>query len=66
MVKIVKGNISVDLGDSIEGVIPKEKVPPTVVYKVDDKIVATVSEVDLRKRRIVLTPVLKEKPIGYR
>ena len=25
--KIVKGNIFVDLGESVEGVIPKEKVP---------------------------------------
>ncbi len=65
-IRLIKGNVYIDLGDGIEGVIPKEKVPPTIVYKVDDKIVATVSEVDMRKRRIVLTPVLKDKPIGYR
>ncbi len=64
--KIVRGSVYVDFGNGTEGVIPKEKIPPTVAYNVDDAITATVSEVDMKKRRIVLTPVLREKPIGYR
>lgn len=52
--------------ERVEGFMRKEKIPPTVVYKVDDEINATVSQVDKEKHRIVLVPVLLEKPIGYR
>lgn len=52
--------------DSVDGFIRKEKIPPTVTYKTGDTITATVSQVDVHKHRIVLTPVLLEKPIGYR
>ena len=58
--------IVLDLGEGIDGIIKKEKIPPTASYSVGDRIEATVSEVDLKRRRIVLTPVLKDKPIGYR
>ncbi|HUD43956.1 MAG TPA: S1 RNA-binding domain-containing protein [Patescibacteria group bacterium] len=64
--ELVDGNIHVDLGDSIEGIIRKEKVPPTAKYNVGDKINAVVAEVDSRRRRITLLPVLLEKPLGYR
>ncbi len=60
------GNITVDLGDSVEAVIRKEKVPPTMSFKPGDSVNATVSEVDPRRRRLSLVPILMEKPIGYR
>jgi len=50
----------------IEGFIRKEKIPPNVSYEVGQEIVSTVSQVDTKRRRVVLVPVLKEKPIGYR
>jgi len=56
----------VDLGDNVDGFIKKEKIPPTIKYAVGDSMDATVSEIDLKRRRIVLVPVLKDKPIGYR
>lgn len=52
--------------DDTQGFIKKEKLPPTLTYTVGDTLSATVSEIDKRKRRILLTPVLREKPIGYR
>lgn len=58
--------IILDLGEGIEGLIKKDKVPPSSTYSVGDEIEATVSEVDTKRHRVILTPVLKEKPIGYR
>lgn len=50
----------------VEGIIRKEKIPPNTTYEVGDKITATVSQVDLARHRIMLVPVLKEKPLGYK
>ena len=50
----------------VEGYIKKEKIPPTVTYTVDQKVEVVVSEHDKRRHRVYLTPVLKEKPLGYR
>ena len=58
--------ITVDLGNSLEGLIKKDKIPPSLTYSVGDEIEATVSEIDIKRHRIILSPVLKEKPIGYR
>ena len=66
VIAVDDGNVTVDLGDSVEAVIRKEKVPPTMSFKPGDSINATVSEVDSRHRRLSLVPVLLEKPIGYR
>ena len=46
--------------------IRKEKIPPTTTFTVGQQITATVSEVDKRRHKIILVPVLLEKPIGYR
>ena len=55
-----------NIAQKIEGLIRKEKIPPNVSYEVDREISATVSSIDKNKRRIVLVPVLKEKPMGYK
>lgn len=67
--KITKINslgITLDLGDEVEGLIKKDKVPPSSTYKTGDEIEATISEVDVKRHRVILVPVLKEKPMGYR
>lgn len=64
--KAEDSGVTVELGEGIEGFIKKEKIPPTVTYTVDQQISVTVSEHDKRRHRIIVTPVLKEKPIGYR
>lgn len=66
IVRIEDGNIYLDLGDGTEGLIKKEKVPPTATYEVGQNLSATVVSHDFRRRRIELTPVLKEKPLMYR
>lgn len=58
--------VTLDLGDGLEGFIKKEKIPPMTTYAAGQEISVTVSEHDKRRHRIILTPVLKEKPIGYR
>ncbi len=64
--KISSIGIIVDLGDNVEGIIKKDKVPPNIDYKTGDELDATISEVDLKRHRVILAPVLMEKPIGYR
>jgi len=66
VIKILSTGILLDLGDEIGGFIRKEKIPPTVSYKTGDLVNVTVSEIDLKRRRVVVVPVLLEKPIGYR
>ena len=58
--------VSLDLGNGVEGLIRKEKIPPTTTYTVGQEITASVSEVDKKRHKIILVPVLREKPIGYR
>ncbi|MCL4387414.1 S1 RNA-binding domain-containing protein [Patescibacteria group bacterium] len=66
VLKATSTGLVLDLGDGAEGFIRKEKIPPTVKYEVGQKMKATVSEIDKNRRRIILTPVLLEKPIGYK
>ena len=65
VVKVLSSGVTVDLGEGIEGFIKKEKIPPTLKFSEGGTVEATVLEVD-KKQRVVLAPVLKEKPIGYR
>lgn len=64
--EIQSSGVLLDLGEDVEGFIRKEKVPPTVTYKVGQEIQASVSQIDRKRHRIILAPVLLEKPIGYR
>jgi len=64
--QINSAGITVDLGNGIEGLIKKEKVPPSSSYSVGQEIDVTVSEIDAKRHRVVVAPVLLEKPLGYR
>lgn len=66
VLQLVSGAVHLDLGEGLEGIIRKEKVPVNATYTVGQSVTATVSEVDAKRHRIYLIPVLKEKPIGYR
>ncbi len=61
-------DVSLKEGESraVTGFIRKEKIPPNVTYKEGNTIKATISQIDAKKQRLILTPVLSEKPIGYR
>ncbi len=51
---------------TVEGFIKREKISPNTTYDVGQKINVTVSQIDARKRKILLSPVLLEKPLMYR
>lgn len=50
----------------VEVMIKKDKIPPTKSYEVGETVTATITEIDTKRHRISLAPVLTEKPIGYR
>ncbi|MCL5432652.1 MAG: S1 RNA-binding domain-containing protein [Patescibacteria group bacterium] len=64
--QILDSGVVLELANKMEGFIRKEKIPPTVTYSVGDSVTGTVFQIDKKRRRIVLIPVLLEKPIGYR
>lgn len=66
VISIDDAGIHVRLADSTEALIRKEKIPPMVTYEEGQTVSATVSEIDKRRHKIYLLPVLKEKPLMYR
>lgn len=50
----------------LEGFIRKEKIPPTVSYEVGEEVNTTISQIDKKRHRIIVVPVLTVKPIGYK
>jgi len=66
VVKILSNGVLVNVGEGIEGFIKKDKIPPTISYNEGSPVNATVVEVDTRRHRLILVPVLTEKPLMYR
>jgi len=58
--------IVLKINDDATGFIPAAKIPSSTTYKVGDAVDCEVVEFDLRKRHIVVSPVLKAIPLGYR
>lgn len=58
--------VELDPQNAIEGMMRKEKIPPNVSYEVGNDVEAIVSNIDTKRRKIMLVPSLKAKPIGYR
>lgn len=64
---IEDGDVILTFGDDdTEGVIKKDKIPPTTEYKEGQAVDITISDYDKRKHRIIVSPVLLEKPMFYR
>lgn len=66
IVKIDENGLHLLLDGEVEGLIRKDKVPPASSYQEGQNITATVYEIDKRRRKIYLVPVLLEKPLMYR
>lgn len=65
--EIAELGILIDLGDeNIEGFIRPEKVPVGKSYKKGDNLSLTISEIDIKRRKIYLAPILLKKPLMYR
>lgn len=62
--------LEIDLGEmdgvKVMGLMKKDKISPTTTYEKGQSITATVVSIDSRKRKVMLTPVLLEKPLMYR
>lgn len=66
VVKILSTGVLINVGEGIEGFIKKDKIPANISYNEGSPVNATVVEVDTRRHRLILVPVLTEKPMGYR
>ena len=66
VIKIGSIGVGLELGEGVEGLIKKDKLPPGAGHKIGDEIEGTVIEIDVKRHKIILVPVLKEKPMGYR
>lgn len=53
-------------GKNVEGFIKKDKVPVGTTYEVGSKIQTVVSDFDKKNHRVILSPFLTKKTIGYR
>ncbi len=68
VVRLEDGDVVLMINDdeALEGIIKKDKIPPTTTYAVGQTVNLTISDYDKRKHRIIVAPVLLEKPMGYR
>lgn len=64
--KVSSLGVMLTLESGAEGLIKKEKIPPGTTYNPGDEVEVTVSEIDSSRRRVIVSPVLTAKPIGYR
>ena len=58
--------VTVTLDDKTEGFIPAQKIASSTTYLKGDALEVEVSDYDEKRRLIIVSPVLKEVPIGYR
>ncbi|HEX8931680.1 MAG TPA: S1 RNA-binding domain-containing protein [Patescibacteria group bacterium] len=58
--------VTVALTEEVTAFIKKEKIPPTTTYTVGQNITVTIAEFDKRRHKIIVVPVLLEKPLMYR
>ncbi len=64
---IEDGDVIFSFGsENAEGMLRKDKIPPTTTYTEGQGVNLTIADHDKRKHRILVTPVLLEKPMGYR
>ena len=66
VVRLINFGVFVKLEQGIEGLIHISKIPPGRELKVDEKVECLVESIDSKKRKISLSLVLKEKPVGYK
>lgn len=64
--KTISTGVLIDFEDGIEGFIKKDKIPVGISYNVGQTVTATVSDIDSKNHRVILTPYLTKKTIGYR
>jgi small subunit ribosomal protein S1 len=63
---IEDGDVIFTFGEGAEGVLRKDKIAPGTTYTEGQEVNLTIADHDKRKHRILVSPVLLEKPMGYR
>lgn len=58
--------VFVELTHGVEGLIHMTKIAPGQKYEVGSSVNATIEEIDLKAKKISLSPILTAKPIGYK
>jgi small subunit ribosomal protein S1 len=63
---IEDGDVLFTFGEGAEGVLKKDKIAPGTTYTQGQVVNLTIADHDKRKHRLLVSPVLLEKPMGYR
>lgn len=58
--------VTVKVSDGIRGFIPSDKIPSGKTYEAGQSVDAIIVDFDDRRRVIILSPILKAIPVGYR
>jgi ribosomal protein S1 len=58
--------VTLSLEEGISGFIPANKIPAGTTYTKDENVSAEVSDYDIKRRLVIVSPVLKAKFVGYR
>lgn len=58
--------VSIELEKGVTGFIPSDKVPAGTEFKVGDTVSAEVSDIDKKRRVVVLSPIVTKTFVGYR
>lgn len=64
--KVSTRGVFVELSGSVAGFIPSDNIPAEKTYTVGEEISAEVSDIDSKKRVIVLSPIVTKAFVGYR
>lgn len=66
VVKLTNFGIFVRMDEGIEGLIHVSKIPPGQNFQIGEEVECLIEAIDAQKRKISLSPLLKEKPVGYK
>jgi ribosomal protein S1 len=58
--------VTIKLKDGIVGFIPVSKIPAGTTYEVGNTVDAEITDYDVKRRHVIVSPVLKAKFVGYR
>lgn len=64
--KVSSRGVTMELEKGVSGFIPADKIPAGTTYNTGDSINAEVTDIDTKKRVVVLSPIITKTFVGYR
>lgn len=64
--RVSSRGITLELAKGVNGFIPADKIPGGSTYKVGDSLDAEITDVDAKKRMVVVSPIVTKTFVGYR